>query len=404
MNYNTVAPPDTFLGMYMHACQDRETPAKYDFWSAVWALGSVLGRSVYVDRPHAPVYMNWYVLFASESGVTRKSTAIRSARDVVSDVDGAHTLLEGKATPEYLFDWLASMPHTAIAVSELATFLGRESYVIEMPAFLTDLYDCPKERKGGTVTRGERVIENAYVTFLSASTPSWLRGAVNPTVVAGGFTSRCMFLRAEMPKKKIAWPTEDAFNTTRLAKVLGAIAANAQAVGTIELMPNALKRFKSWYNTRDITSTEPFIASFNSREDAHVLRMAATLAINDGILAINNAHIATAVRLIKDAKQDAASIFLGTGLTSDVATGIEKMINILQEAGGLGITHYELMKKVKRYISSDEMTMIISIMQSQDMITVLKEKKDAGRWPTRYVRSDGLNSKNKLADLLATCA
>ena len=55
-----------------------ETAESYDFWCAVWAIGDACGRRVYVDRPNIPVYLNWYIILAAESGSTRKSTAITS--------------------------------------------------------------------------------------------------------------------------------------------------------------------------------------------------------------------------------------------------------------------------------------------------------------------------------------
>ena len=86
VNYNTVVPEGTFIHDYMAAQKGLETATAYDFWCAVWVLSSTLGRSVYVDRPRIPVYLNWYVLLVAETGVTRKSTAVVRARKLLSEV------------------------------------------------------------------------------------------------------------------------------------------------------------------------------------------------------------------------------------------------------------------------------------------------------------------------------
>lgn len=392
LNYSKLVPPDTFIGRFMQAMSCVETAAAYDFWAAVWALGSVTGRGVYVPRPYAPVHMNWYVILAAESGVTRKSTAVRAARDVVTHVMGSDHMHEGRATPESMFDRLSMTPHVNIAVSELATFLGRESYVIELPALLTDLYDCPTERRASTVSKGARVIHNAFVTFLSASTPSWLRMSVNPTVVEGGFTSRCLFIHDERPKGRVAWP-DSAVEPAALADVLRETQAQTDGVTEIHLLPAGMKRFTNWYKSRDVSSVVPFIASFNSREDSHVLRLAATLAINDGTLAISKTHVDIAVKCIAAAKAGAVQLFTETASTRRAAQGIDRVIKLLVEAGPVGMRHTKLYAGVRNYLSREEFNILMDIMHETGMVSRFVTNKDgAGRRGTHYIRDKGLSN------------
>ena len=402
MNFNKIAPDGTFIGDYMNAMSNVETASAYDFWCACWALGTVLGRSVFVPRPHAPVHMNWYIMLVAESGVTRKSTAVRYARDIVSHVLGVDKMIEGKSTPEYIFQQLTRNPHTAIAVSELVTFLGRESYVIDLPALLTDLYDCPKEKRGGSISRGEQVISNAFVTFLTASTPSWLRTSVNPTVVEGGFTSRCLFVHDERPKKKIAWPTASS-DMTRVVQLLRETATAAQQVSEIELLPSGMKRFESWYRQRDTTSVVPFIASFNSREDGHVLRMAATLAVNDRTLAIEKKHIDNAVKLITFVKASAVQVFSDTGTAIKISQGITKVVQMLMEAGPAGIPHTRLYASVRYYTHADEFNLVMTSMHELEMIDkLLDNRAGGGRKGIRYVRGSNLSNNRAMEQLMQT--
>jgi hypothetical protein len=396
MNYAKLVPPDTFIGRYLAAASVLETSQSYDFWCALWALGSCVGRSVYVPRPHAPVFLNWYVMLVAESGVTRKSTAVRLARDIVSGFLGVEQMVEGRCTPEYLFELLTRHPHTAIAVSELVTFLGRESYVIELPALLTDLYDCPPERRGGSVTRGERIISNAFVTFVTASTPSWLQTSVNPTVVEGGFTSRCLFVHDEQPKQKVAWPS-DHVNIDDTASVLRDTVKLARDVQKIELMPAAMKRFESWYRQRDTSSIVPFVSSFNSREDAHVLRAAACLAVNDGTMAIDVRHINAAVKLIAAVKAGAINIFQDGGTVIKTAQGIDRITKLLIEAGPLGIPHTRLYAAVRYYMQRDDFHIAMELMHETGMVhAVIDNRAGGGRKGMRYLPADGLRSRVKM--------
>lgn len=399
MKLHNLVPADSFIGKYMRATSVLETSAAYDFFGALWALGSVVGRGVYVPRPHAPVYLNWYIMFVAESGVTRKSTAVRNARDIVSQCLGVDKMIEGKCTPEYLFEVLSRQPHTAIAVSELVTFLGRESYVIEMPAMLTDLYDCPTERRGGSVTRGERVIRNSFVTFLTASTPSWLRTSVNPTVIEGGFTSRCLFVHDERPKQRVAWPTDNV-DFGDCVTALNRIAQKAQQAGQIEMLPSGMKKFEQWYKSRDVTSVIPFVSSFNSREDAHVLRLAACLAINDETFAIESKHISIATKLIAHVKAGATAIFLDGDHVIKTAQGVDRITQMLLEAGAIGIPHTRLYTAVRYYMQRDEFRIAIELMHELGMIRVMIEgRAGGGRKSVRYAATDMIKSRAKMDEL-----
>lgn len=399
MRYDKLVPPGSFIHEYMAACDALETPLAYDFWTAMWVIGTCVGRDVYVPRPHSPIHLNWYVLLVSESGVTRKSTAVRMARDIVSSVLGPSYLMEGRTTPEHLLETLVKQPRTAVAVSELVNFLGRASYVIELPAMLTDFYDCPKQRSWGTVTQGRRIIENAFVTFLSASTPSWLISAVNPTVVEGGFTSRCMFVHAEKPKQRVPWPV-DGGEIAEAVPLLRETIKEAQRVGHIELMPAAMRKFELWYRRRDIVTNDAFLSSFLSREDAHVLRVAACLCINDGTMAISPKHIEAGTKVINAVKGGALAIFHGQGSSTKMAQAVDKIIGQLIEAGAPGVAHTPLFVSVRHLIKSDDFRLVMEYMHELGIVRKLETiHRVRGRPGVRYVRTDETTRKEKVKSL-----
>ena len=394
-----VVPPDSFIGRYMASMQPLETALAYDFWSALWVLGSALGRDVYVPRPLAPVYMNWYVILCAESGVTRKSTAVGYARDMVA-ARGIN-LVEGRMTPPYLWQQLGRLTvdhgraELCIAVSELVTFLSRDQTMMQLPAMLTDLYDCPVQRVGGgSVGTGTIPIRNTFVTFLSASTPSWLRLAVNPAVIEGGFTSRCLFVVAVQPKQRVAWPSAKSTDVSRVSSSLSETVAAAREVGRISLMPSAIERFTNWYNRRDISTDDPFTASFNAREDGHVLRMAACLAVNDGSMAVYPRHIEAATKFIREVKTHAVALFQDTGVPAKVSTGISRVVEVLAEHGQLGILRTHLFLRVRHYLSRDEFDIAIRTMHELRMLRILVEATNRpGRDPQRIIRDERLTSR-----------
>ncbi len=385
IKYMEIVPEGSFLHMHMTALANRESPYAYDFWSGVWLLSLALGRDVYVPRPDAPVYMNWYVLLVADSGVTRKSSIVNNAekiaRKFIDAMDGEMMLIETRTSPEAMELRLQEhtleygYAHAAIVVSELATFLGKERYNLHMPALLTDLYDSPYIRTGGgTISRGVTKMRNVYVNFLSASTASWLVRAVNPDVIEGGFTSRCIFIHDEKRKQKVAWPSEDKkkkITKKQLVRYLVNIRTEANDVKEIKIQHSALQAFERWYNERE-EHRDPFRASFEAREDAHVLRLAATLAANANRWVITKGDIRDAITVIASCKEGASALFAGTSVTSRIVLGIDKLRETLIEAGISGCTQTTLLTKCRNYINAEEMTTALVIMQELGMVQQFK--------------------------------
>lgn len=393
INYRSLVKPDTFIGQYMKMMEDQETPYAYDFWCALWVMSVIVGRRVKVDRPHAPVFLNWYVFLVAESGVTRKSTAIAQATKIAQEMLHALVLdtllLQGKTTPESFEHIMHEQSaekghaHIALSVSELIRFMGKERYNMALPGLLTDLYDCPEYRsEGGTIAHGNRVYRNVYLAFLTASTPSWLHRGINPDVVTGGFTSRCLVIHAEKRKKAVAWPVginQEAKDAVEVSLVN--IDRMADQHPNIVLQKGAMKYFTEWYRSKP-SNVDSFRSTFESREDAHVLRLAACLAINDGSWVIDRRHLQVAVRIIKEVKQAGSDIFGGTSHEDTQLNGITKLRQALIAAGRNGIKHSELSKKVRRYLDTEDIMLILTLMHEMQLVNKLEpEFSGSGRRP-----------------------
>jgi hypothetical protein len=267
---------------------------------------------------------------------------------------------------------------------------------------LTDLYDSADIRTGGgTIGRGKTLLKNLYVTFLSASTPSWLYRSVNADVVEGGFTSRCIFVHEEEPKAAIAWPDEavDASSAREnLVHKFKNAASTASGVGNIRLSPGALNLFTGWYGDRDI-HLDPFRASFESREDAHVLRMAATLCISDNSFNVQHSHVLAAIEIISEAKERAAVIFEGSTAPDRTTLGIDKVRTFLIACGVDGATQSEVTRTVATYMKSEDVRIALDIMHDLGMVQRF-EQSVGGRPATVWRATPTITGKDAMLSVL----
>jgi hypothetical protein len=404
VKYSKLVPTDSFIGQYMEYMSVIETPYVYDFWCALWAIGTGVGREVFVDRPNAPVYLNWYVILAAESGTTRKSTAVRSIRNVFGEHTGGpesdckYHIITGNTSPislELALHERSRRTGTAdaiIVVSELTRILGKEGYMTTMPGLLADLYDCDSHLSPGTQKHGEITLNKVFVSFLSASTPAWLVTAINPAVIEGGFTSRVIFVVEDARKKSIAWPevrSSDSLESIR-GKFHDTITQHKEP---IRISTGGLKRFTHWYRSRT-SHGDPFLSSFEAREDDHVLRCAACLAINDGTWEIQSGHIGTACKVITESKTRARSLFGGDFSTrARIGAAVARVREILIDAGGDGIKHSDLQRRIVRRLDIIELRLLIRVLHESGMIQIFKVGRGTFYRATRAIESLGVVSR-----------
>jgi hypothetical protein len=410
-NYSKHVEGDSFIAKFMRFMQPLETSYSYDFWAACWLIAVASGRRVVIPRPRAPVYLNWYVLLLADSGVTRKSTAIRNAvrvaKALIAQLHPDLTeLIEGGITPEALVHNLAKRSaelgtaNVALASSELVSLLGRERYKSGLPGVLTDLYDCPSSH-GAVLTGFKRMATNPFVTLLGASTPTWLSTSINADIIAGGFTSRCMFVISEKRKQRVAWPSirdNEAGEIAELSEHLLRIHESAEKIAEIRLNDNAMKKYQSWYNRKE-HHTDAFRSSFESREDDHVLRLAATLAISDGGWLIDTYHFTKAAAIINEIKDDGMKLFSDSVLVDDAVIAIDKLRRILILAGIDGIRQGVLYNKMRTKLNATEFNAALSIMHELGLVTCQEAILGPGK-PVRIWKATRLMTSNGAVDAI----
>lgn len=413
MIYKKLVPEGTFLHRYISLFDGIETASSYDFWCAMWLLSIGLGRESYVDRPMAPVRFNLYIILVALSGITRKTTAIVQANkfiDHVIKLVSPETQRRLKYSTDKITPTnLELLLHNKTAKNEAAQFnfistemvriLGREPFLATLPGLLTDLFDCPDSKAyDNSRAKGSIEIKNVYINMLTASTPTWLITSMNPTVIEGGFSSRVFFIREEERKKSIAWPikyTKEAFDECVEQFITTLVGARESLA--IDMNVSGLAAFTRWYNKRRISS-DPFVSSFESREQDYVLKVAGLLCINDGILEIQKDHINTAIKLVAEIKER-STVLLGNeqvSLAARLSDGIDILRRRLIEAGQDAINHTELYLKVRAKLDNTEYKLLIKLMHEGGFIQVFKL--DTGK--KMYRATQNMNSIGMTEKLL----
>lgn len=374
-----VVPPHSFLGLHLAAQEPLETPFWYDFWCGMWALSVAAGRDYIVPRPRLPVHCNLYVMIVAESGVTRKSAAVGAVLRVAKQAgildDDKHLLITNRTTATKLeHDFhcrrLDGIPaHFSFVASELVRVLGTGSATKDLPGLLIDLYDCPDSRVSrGTVIRGAIEYHDVYGTVLAACAPSWLSSSIHRDVLTGGFASRVLYVTGEKRKKRVAWPDPDSATVENGARALWEAHSLAYSTRGCRIHDKALARYQSWYNNLKEPADE-FRQAFVSRQDEHVLKIAALLALNNGTCEITLPILNLAIRITDQAREAGAAIFAPhTVQNMTLFRGVERVRAELLRAGANGLMQSDLYVKVRSYITSAEFIATLTVMHELGLV------------------------------------
>lgn len=373
-----------------------ETAYDYDLWSGLYLLSAACGRHCYVDRPRVPVHLNLFVVLTADSGITRKTTCVKEARKVLLELDARfqasehYSILDGKSSTEFILDRLFEQSvkydqcQMSIMVDEMITVFGKEKYATGIPGLLTDLYDCPEDRRGGgTVSAGVKPLRRVFVSMLTASTQAWLLRAINPDVIEGGFTSRTMFVVQEQPKKSIPWP-EGGLDRSHIVEKLHDYYEYARSMGKVSIADRALSFFSKWYRTRT-KHRDPYRSSFESREDAHILKVSALLCINDKSFVIGIEHLKIAIYLVNEAKNGGTSLFESSS-NYKVLMGLDKIRDVFISYGTDPISHSLLYAKVRAFLSNEQFCAAVDIMHQMALLQKFEHRTGERGKPTILYR------------------
>lgn len=407
-------PAHSFIHQYMKYMEGLETSYIYDFWCACWLISMACGRNVVVDRPRIPVYMNMYLCLCAESGVTRKSTAVDHATKIARLMDQPehnYELIQSRMTATQLEFKLSARTEKSgaawgmISISEMVNFFGkaRSNGIVGL---LTDLYDCPSSREGGGSAGqvGETTIREVYINFITASTPSWLIEEITPSVIEGGFTSRTLFIWSEEPKKAISWPDENDWRGAQhtFASDLCEIRNKLHDIkGKIQINEKARAYFDRWYRTRH-HYRDSFRASFGSREDSHVLRLAAILCIADGTFQIQLQHIKAAIANVLRVRDEATKLFEGLGSKTGIVIAIDRIRDTLVGAGKDVVTGTDIYRKTQAFVRKDQLHAILDVMRELSLLQQFEmpSRAKGGRPLMVYRGTSAITRKGAIDEIL----
>lgn len=374
---------DSWLKEYHRYTEGQESPDTFHFWVGLSMLASTLERNVWVDMSYYVLYPNLYIILVSDAAICRRTTAVRMGVKLLEQQESPPYIFAQKITPEALIgalcnqckiDASGNILHDAAAVvvaEELSVFLGKEAYASGLISILTSLYDCGDEWPYETRSRGVEIAYNTCVNMIGASSPEWLRLAIPPDAVGGGFTSRIIFVYQYRSDKVIAFPLLTDEQRNAKENLIHDLSLIRRLNGKFKFSPAAHAWYVKWYKGHRMAIMNALVSDGELvvRKEGMLLKLAMCFSVSeDDELVIEQRHVEMAADALQETEEfmpETLRILSSTPMGMDAT----KILTIIRKYK-TGVKHAELQRRVYHSIDADRLKAIIETLASAQIIDV----------------------------------
>lgn len=192
---------DTFIRDYKTwANQATDAPEQYHELTCFIALSAIICSGLFLAVEWGEIVPNLWGLVLGESTLTRKSTAMRLAIDLLQDIDDS-LILATDGSAEGLLTGLSHRPKRVSIywkdeVSGFFDSINRKDYLAGLPETLTQLYDVPKILS--RLLRKETItISEPYFIFFGGGIRDKVYSLINDEYILSGFIPRFLVVSGE---------------------------------------------------------------------------------------------------------------------------------------------------------------------------------------------------------------
>lgn len=208
-----------WLDAYDKYTSNSESPESYHQWCGVSTIASALQRKCVLNLGiGAEFYPNLYVVLVGPTACG-KGTAMSFAARLQKEVKTIHTASNATSLPALIRTMkkidipiideeagtMAFHASLTIFSTELTVFIGQKES--KLLSHLCDWFDCLERWEYDTISRDKEVIHGVWVNLLGATTPENIVAALPPEAIAGGLTSRIIFVVERKRKQLVVFPT-----------------------------------------------------------------------------------------------------------------------------------------------------------------------------------------------------
>lgn len=292
-----------WLEAILEDTKTSESPVRFKLWSALWTVGAVTKRNVYVRLGGImKLYPNMYVMLIADSGLGKQfpitmATQLLKHAAVTRVVKGRNSI---EAIIETIGRGITLENGMVIKNAEAACISGEFSnLLIDNPqalTILTQLYDTESlDEWPNTLKKGKDNLKNVFLSLLTATNMEHYNDKIQEKDIQGGFIARTICINESHVEVlnslmeegiDIDW-ARHAWRLTQIAKLSG----------VMKIDDDAQVLYNEWYYPfhKKLPNDK---TGFSRRVRAHILKVAMCLSLieSDDML-ISKRHMTDAMDL-----------------------------------------------------------------------------------------------------------
>lgn len=397
--------PKSFINEYYDwGTEATDAVPEFHNLSAFILLSSVIAAGVTLKTDYGPMVPNLWGLILGDSTLSRKTTAMRMAMDMLTDID-QELILATDGSTEGLLTGLGTRPNRASLyfkdeVSGFFDSINRKDYLAGMPETFAQLYDVPRvlsrRLRKETIT-----IQSPVFIFFGGGIRDKVYSLVSDEYILSGFLPRFLVVSGEADLARIrrTGPAREVLGHKRQAleqKVANLYELyNSNAVITIggqeiettvrneaKLTPEAWQRYgdieEKMVNAAYESSVSMLALPTFERLSRSLLKMSILLACSrqspqEGVVEVNEADVIESAGYVQRWGRYSVELVLGAG-TGQSERQLNKILSAIES--NPGVTRSYIM--TRHHLGKREMDEILGTLIDRGQVITTK----AGRGVT----------------------
>jgi len=364
---------EDWLQSYLEYTESSESPEDFHIWCGISLIGATLGRRVFLDKGYYLLRPNLFIVLIAESAVSRKSTAIIIASDLMRQALPEENYISQAITPQYLIHILAGRykkegDSTGYAIAdEFGFLLGTVKNDLQLLELLIKTYDCSEHLDYGTVSRGKETANKSCLSILAGTTPDGLVEVLPNRAVGGGFLSRVIFVPRGRGWRRTAFPELTKRQQEVYSDLMKDLVEIRQREGPYTLTPKAKEWYTAWYESvftpdEDTASLKGY---FGRKHDT-LLKVGMCIAASRRVeLVVEEHDLEDALGLMNENEKHLVGVMekVQTTPTGDKNMRVMGVISRKKE-----ISYTDLLRRVSYFLSARDLREILDSLVGGGMV------------------------------------
>lgn len=369
-----------WIESFLTFTEETEPPVNFRRWVAISVIAGCLERKCYLSW-EGRLFPNMYVVLVSPAGRARKGTAMGYGRVFLEEM-GVHLSPE-TTTREALIRVLnesltlnqnetTNTFHRSMTIyaDELAVFLNQQGDT-RMIRDLTDWFDCRSTWRYMTKDKAKSdEMANVFVNMCGGTTPETMASIMPREVIAGGLSSRIIFVYEKDKGKIIPIPARMPIQDELEPLMIGDLHRIKAMKGEFKTTEQFLELVDKW--TYEHENNPPFqgtlLASYAERRRVHAIKLAMICcAARTDSMVIDAQDLNLSIQVLKITEVNMLLAFAGVG-QSDLTQIMPRVITELAKAKRM--PYSKLLEMFHHDADDDTMQKILRTLRSMKKITL----------------------------------